>query len=426
MTPDPRAANHDKKSGQAARSPRRTRKPKRRPGPPHVALIVETSLAYGRGLLQGIGQYIRENGPWSVYLEQRSLYDPPPPWLHGWKGDGIISRASAPAMAKIIVDTGIATVDLNEEVIGLGLPLIYNDHHLIGRMAAEHLLERGFTHFGYIGFEGIEWSRRRQQGFVATVTARGFRCEVHENPRSMSRHGGHPRWEEELERVARWVGELPKPTGVMACNDFRAVQLLDACRRAAVAVPEQVAVVGVDNEDVACELCNPPLTSVIPDAERIGYEAAQLLDQLMKGQKPSFQEKYVPPRGLVTRQSTDVTAINDPIVAAAVHFIRRHACDGIGVDDVVEASNVSRSVLQRRFRALMTRSIHDVILGIRLERVKQLLTDTTLPLPDIADRTGFNHSEYLSMVFKQRTGQTITAFRRSRLIQSAAASDAED
>jgi LacI family transcriptional regulator len=427
----PKSPHPVAKSGQPRRVAVRAAAPKkkRRAGPAHVALIVETSLAYGRGLLHGIGQYIRENGPWSVYLEQRSLYDPPPPWLKGWKGDGIISRASSPEMAKLIVDTGIPTVDLNEEVMGLGLPLIYNDHHLIGRMAAEHLLERGFTHFGYLGLEAMEWSRRRQQGFVTAATAKGFGCDVYQNPASSAsarldgagqlpnRFAGLPRWEDELERVARWVIELPKPAGVMACNDFRAVQLLDACRRAGVAVPEQVAVIGVDN-DVACELCNPPLTSVIPDAERIGYEAARMLDQLMKGQKPPFHEKYVPPRGMVTRQSTDVTAINDPIVAGAIHFIRRHACDGIGVDDVVDAAKVSRSVLQRRFRLLMKRSIHDVILNIRLERVKQLLIDTTLSLPDIADRTGFNHSEYLSMVFKQRTGQTVTAFRKSRDVKT--------
>ena len=413
-----RRPNPPANSGQRPKVETRRAPVKRRSGPPHVALIVETSLAYGRGLLQGIGQYIRENSPWSVYLEQRSLYDPPPPWLKGWKGDGIISRASSPEMAKLIVDTGIATVDLNEEVMGLGLPLIYNDHHMIGRLGAEHLIERTFTHFGYLGFDGIEWSRRRQLGFVSTVSAKGFRCHVFQNPPGAVRHHGHPRWEDELDRVAQWVRELPKPAGVMACNDFRAVQLLDACRRAGVAVPEQVAVIGVDN-DVACELCNPSLTSVIPDAERIGFEAAKLLDQMMQGQTPPFHERYVPPRGIITRQSTDVTAINDPVVAGAIHFIRQHACDGVSVDDVVDAANVSRSVLQRRFRDLMRRSIHDVILGVRLERVKQLLIDTKLSLSEIADRAGFNHSEYLSMVFKQRTGQTITAFRKARNVQMA-------
>lgn len=385
---------------------------RRRRGAPHVALIIETSLAYGRGLLRGVARYVRENGPWSVYLEQRSLYDPAPPWLKGWNGDGIISRASYPQIAKLVVDTGVPTVDLNEEVTGLGLPLIYNDHDLIGRMAADHLLERGFRHFAFMGHQGIEWSRRRHRGFVARVKEKGFGCAAFED-----KGGGpgqpRPPWEAELDDVTRWVGRLPKPVGVMACNDFRAVQLLDACRRAAVAVPEQAAVIGVDNEDVACDLSNPPLTSVMPDAERIGFEAARLLDALMRGGKVERPEQFIPPKRIVTRRSTDVTAIDDPDVAEAMHFIRQHACDGIRVEDVMDVVDVSRSVLQRRFRAMLGRSIHDLIVAVRLDRVKELLAESDLALPDIAQRTGFRHSEYLSTVFKQKTGQTVSQFREA-------------
>ncbi|MEX2214611.1 MAG: XylR family transcriptional regulator, partial [Phycisphaeraceae bacterium] len=213
----------------------------RRAGPPHVALIVETSLAYGRGLLHGIGRYIRENGPWSVYVDQRSLYDPPPPWLKGWTGDGIISRASSPQIAKLIVDTGVPAVDLNEEVMGLGLPLIYNDHHMIGRLAAEHLMERGFTQFAFLGHDNLEWSNRRQAGFQRALAARDFSCDVFHFPGVWTPGRAPPRWEEEMDSLNGWLKKLPKPVGIMACNDFRAVQLIDACRRAQVAVPEQAA-----------------------------------------------------------------------------------------------------------------------------------------------------------------------------------------
>ncbi|MEX2212689.1 MAG: helix-turn-helix domain-containing protein, partial [Phycisphaeraceae bacterium] len=185
------------------------------------------------------------------------------------------------------------------------------------------------------------------------------------------------------------------------------------------------AVIGVDNEDVACELCNPPLTSVVPDAERIGFEAARLLALLMKGQPPPMQEQYVPPRGIITRRSTDITAISDAVVAEAIHFIRGHACDGIGVEDVVIETGVSRSVLQRRFRATVGRSIHDMITNVRLERVRQLLLESQLSLAQIADRAGFNHTEYLCTVFKQKTGQTITAFRQMHLQPGASDFDAE-
>lgn len=389
------------------------RRRRRRRAVPHVALIIETSLAYGRGLLRGVAQFVRENGPWAVYLEQRSLYDPPPPWLKDWNGDGIISRASAEEIAQLVVDTELPTVDLNEEVMGLGLPLIYNDHHHIGRLAAEHLLDRGFRHFGFIGHELLEWSNRRRAGFAETVARKGYTCHDYHYPGSDGKRNGRgPAWEEEMDDVAGWLTRLPKPAGVMACNDYRAVQLLDACQRAGVAVPEQVAVVGVDNEDVACELSNPPLTSVVPDAERIGYQAARLLDAMMRGEAIEQRESLVPPKGIVTRQSTEVTAIDDADVAAALHFIRRHSCAGIGVEDVMDEVNVSRSVLQRRFRHLLGRSIHDVITGSRIDRVKELLAESDLAVPDIAERTGFKHSEYLSTVFKQKTGETITQYRK--------------
>jgi len=390
------------------------RKKRRRTGVPRVALIIETSLAYGRGLLHGVARYVRESGPWSIYLEQRSLYDPAPPWLTDWKGDGVITRASSPDVAKLVVDIGVPTVDLNEEVIGLGLPLIYNDHREIGKMAASHLLDRGFKHFGFIGYRNIDWSDRRQEGFQTALGEHHMTCDVYQGPGTPVPGPLQPNWENEMDQVVRWVKRLPRPAGVMACNDFRGMQLVDACRAAKVAVPDQVAVIGVDNEQVACELCNPPLTSVIPDAEGIGYQAAHLLDSMMKGRTPTAREQYVAPKGIVVRQSTDTTAIDDPVVVQAMHFIRQHACAGIGVEDVLEELAVSRSNLQRRFRAVLGRSVHDQIQDHRLERVKQLLRTTDLSLAEIADRSGFKHSEYLSVLFKRRMGQTITAFRQSQ------------
>ena len=198
----------------------------------------------------------------------------------------------------------------------------------------------------------------------------------------------------------------------MAGNDPRGIQLLDACRRAGVAVPEEVAVVGVDNDELVCELAYPPLSSVIPDAVRIGYEAAALLDRLMKGEPAPAAMQTIPPQGLAIRQSSDVTAIADPRLADAMRFIREHACDGIGVDDVLDHLAVSRSVLQRLFRKHFDRTILDTITGVRIARVKQLLTETDLPLAAIAQRAGFSYMEYLSNTFRRQTGWTPSAFRR--------------
>jgi len=177
-------------------------------------------------------------------------------------------------------------------------------------------------------------------------------------------------------------------------------------------VPEEVAVIGVDNEEIACKLSLPPLSSVIPDAFRIGYEAAAMLSLLMSGRKAPEHMMYIPPLGVATRQSTDVTAIPDPRVASAMSFIRENACRGISVDDVVEHVLVSRSVLQQLFRQILGNTIHDAITDLRIQRAKQLLTETDLSLTAIAERTGFAYDSYLSTVFHRETGRTPSAYRR--------------
>lgn len=382
-------------------------------------------MAYGREILRGVSQYIRENGPWTVYLEHRSLQDPEPPWLRQWDGDGIISGTVPPTATRTRVPT-IPTVDLNDQGRlddsrgmknsrarpGRGRPHVQSDHRAIGALAAEHLLERGFSHFAFFGYPGFAWSQRILQGFTAAVEDAGYACRHYQDAQVVSWSHQLPAWEAEVDGASRWIAGLPKPLGLMACNDFRGLQALDACRRAGVAVPEEVAVVGADNEVLACELAYPPLSSVIPDCRRIGYEAAALLDRLMKGEPPPRTTLEIAPLGIATRQSTDVTAIADPCVAAAMTFIREHACEGIDVEDVLDHVLVSRSVLQKRFRAALHRTIHDVIAGERLRRVKLLLIETELSLQGIADRSGFAHLEYLSAVFRKATGSTLAAYRR--------------
>jgi LacI family transcriptional regulator len=387
-----------------------------------VALIVMTSMTYGREILHGISQYIREYGPWSVYLEQRSLQDPEPPWLRGWRGDGIILGEVSPA-SSLARRLRIPTVDLDEQVdsadprAGRGRPHIQSDHRALGTLAAEHLLERGFNHFAYFGYPVFGWSRRSSEGFAARVQAAGFSCHQYRDAQPVSFGHQLPSWEDEVDGASRWIAGLPKPLGLMACNDFRGLQALDACRRAAVAVPEEVAVIGVDNEVLACEMANPPLSSVIPDCRRIGYEAAALLDRLMQGESPPRTTREIPPIGIVTRQSTEITAIADRTVAEAVTFIREHASEGISVDDVVGHVTVSRSVLQKRFREALGRTVHESIAAVRLRRVQQLLIETDLPYEVVADRAGFSNRSYLSVVFRNATGTTLGAYRREHAVR---------
>ncbi|MBN2292885.1 MAG: substrate-binding domain-containing protein [Pirellulales bacterium] len=229
-------------------------------------------------------------------------------------------------------------------------------------------------------------------------------------------HGRHvPEWDEDQERLAEWVHSLTMPAGIMCCNDVRGQQVLDACHRVHIAVPEEIAVVGVDNEKVLCKLCDPPLSSVAPNPERIGYEAAELLDQLISGKSPGSEERLIPPLYVVTRQSSDTLGIDDTDVASALRFIRENACVGATVEDVVRHVAISRSQLERRFRKYLNHSPHTEIRIVQVKRVKELLMDTDLSLSAIARQAGYVHSEYMSVVFKRLTGQTPGEFRRGNV-----------
>ena len=374
-----------------------------------MALIVETSLGAGREILRGIAQYVREHGPWSIYHEPRNLEDSAPSWLKGWRGDGIIVRLQNRRITSAVVETKLPAVDVLGAMPHDAVPLVHVSDAAIARLAAEHLLERGFRHFGYCGVDGANWSRQREEAFVRLVGQSGCACSVYHLPAvSRSDHS----WEAEQQDLAEWVAQLPRPAGVMVCHDPRGQRVLEACRRANVNVPEEVAVIGVDNDEPMCEVSAPPLSSVIPDFRGIGYQAAALLDRLMHGQPQPEGPLYLDPLGVAARLSTDALALDDRDVAEAVRFIRQHACDRIGVEDVARHVSLSRSVLKRRFRKSLDRSVHGEIIRVRIKRVQELLAQTDLPIGLIAEKTGFRHQEYLGVAFRTHVGKTPGAYRR--------------
>jgi LacI family transcriptional regulator len=338
-------------------------------------------------------------------LAEHTRGDKPPAWLAGWEGDGIIARIENPAIARALHKMRLPIVDVSAARLVPSLPWFETDDAAIAQTAFEHLRERGFRNFAYCGDRRFNWSNWRQEHFERAVRAEGCPCFSYEPAGRPPAHG------DEMAEIARWVRKLPKPVGVMACYDLRGVQVLDACRRLDAPVPDEVAVVAVDNDELLCELAHPPLSSVIPNTRRTGYEAAALLDRLMSGGKSRGETHLIPPLGVATRLSTDVLAIEDPHVSRAVRFIREHACDGINVQDVLRAVPQSRRLLEGRFRKLLGRTPHEEILRVQVQRVKQLLTETDLTLDAIAERTGFSHTEYLSVVFRREVGTPPGRFR---------------
>src|SRR5580658_4304164 len=317
---------------------------------PNVALLIETSNAYARGLLGGIRTYLRAHGPWSIYLGEQRRGDPAPDWLRHWQGDGIIARIESAEIARSLLKMRCPLVDVSAAKHMPSLANVETDDAEIARLAAGHLLERGFRELAFCGDERFQWSNQRRDHFAAAVAAAGRRCHEY---RPASRRRRTAGWEEEKHDLGRWLGGLPKPVGILAAYDIRGRQVLDVCRELEIDVHDQVAVIGVDNDELLCDLATPPLSSIVPDTARTGYEAARLLDVQMHGERSAPGARLVKPLGIVTRRSTDVLALEDAEVCAAIRFIREHATDGIKVHDILRAVPLSRRVLESRFQKLL-------------------------------------------------------------------------
>jgi LacI family transcriptional regulator len=379
-----------------------------------VALIIETSNDYARGLLHGVVTYMREQRNWSTYLPEHTRGEQPPAWLSGWKGDGIIARIENLNIAKAVLACGLPAVDVSAANLAPTLPWVETDDVAIARMGAEHLLERGFKQFAFCGDNRFNWSRWRAEQFQRSVTERGYPCNMFNSPAQAfgARPPAEEEWVKYIARLAVWLTALPKPVGIMACFDPVGRHLLEACRSATIAVPDDAAVIGVDNDELLCELADPPLSSVAPDTNRTGYEAAALLDRMMSGEAVEARAYRFEPSSVVVRASSDVLAIDDAEVSQTIRFIREHACEGITVDDILNHVPMSRRMLEARFKKLIGRTLHDDIDRVQLDRAKELLRETDLSLPEVARRAGYRHPEYLSVVFKKKTGITPGEFRR--------------
>jgi LacI family transcriptional regulator, galactose operon repressor len=385
-----------------------------------VALLVDFSRGYGRALLLGVAKFVREHHEWSVQIEEWRWTEPVPSWLCHWKGDGVIAWVEEPQLGAIVRRLGVPAVDVRGAVPGCGLPLVDAENETVSSLAAEHLVRRGFRHYAFCGFAGANYSVMRRRWFQECLARSGFECAVYEPP---ARSFGLQAVEQEKrglryqEHLASWLKSLPKPVGIMACNDIRGQQVMNACRSVDLLVPEDVAVIGVDNDQIFCELSDPSLTSVELDTLRTGYEAAALLEHLMAGAKAPVEPILVPPVGIVTRGSTDVLAMNDSKLVAGIRFMRQHLFDELSVNDLARAAGMSRRVFERRFAAQVGRAPKAEVLRLRLERAKALLADTDWPLAQIAERTGFHYGEYLHTVFTQKMGTTPGQFRRSAKLE---------
>jgi LacI family transcriptional regulator len=304
---------------------------------------------------------------------------------------------------------------------GCRFPLVDTDNRLVADLVIEHFQERGFRHYAFCGFVGANYSDKRSHFFQERLERAGLPCAVYQPPEV-----SHNRQTLELEKrgllfqehLERWLRSLPKPVGIMACNDIRGQQVMNACRRLNLTVPEMVAVVGVDNDEIFCELSDPPLSSVALDTLRIGYEAAVLLERMMAGMKPPTNPLLIPPLEIIPRRSSDVLSMDNPKLAAGARFLREHAFESVNVKELARVAGMSRRQFERLFADHVGRPPKAEILRLRLEHVKKLLADTNWTLSQVAEKTGFNSAAYLHAVFTKKIKMTPGKFRHSVKIGS--------
>jgi LacI family transcriptional regulator len=378
---------------------------------PKVILLTETTHAYGRGLLRGIAKYSKLHGPWSFYREtpfyghfKQIKY-----WVSEFKkinADGIIIREPAPYQIKQFMKLGIPLI-ISPNLMNPKIPTILTNAEKIGQLAAEHLLDRGFKNFAYCGFKEMEWSKKRHKSFAQNIEQRNYTVDTFF---AAIRKMINPK-EKDQAKLAHWLASLPKPVGLLACNDDMGRIILDACKSSGFSVPEQIAVVGVDDDELTCELTDPPLSSIALHAEKAGYEAAELLDRLMHGEKMSGQIILQDPSHVVTRQSSDVIAVSDQDVARALVYIREHYKDLITVDDVANEVSLSRRHLYKKFVETLGRSVHKEIKNMRIDHICRLLTESDLSIYQITMSLGFTGIEHIARYFQNEKGVSPQEYR---------------
>lgn len=376
-----------------------------------VVLLIETSGEYARGLLRGIANYSRLHGPWAFYSEppfergrSLTLKGKTLPPLENWGANGIIMHDEE--KTERVLAMGLPTIVIHNTKHQIAnLPKIVPDPEQFGKMAAEHFISKGFSNFAYCGYSDRHWSIQRGKSFADSLKRAGFDLHYYQRPRNEMKRSWQP-------KQANWLRSLPKPVGIMACNDNCGRVLVEGCRIEGLVIPDEVAILGVDNDEFVCNLSAPPLSSIAVNTERAGYEAAELLDKMMKGQKVTNHKIIVRPLYVVPRQSTDILMVEDEHLAKALRYIREHIRDLVSVSDVVNVTEISRRSLEMRFKKIVGRSIYAEIRRLRVELISKMLLETNLPVSKIAIDLNYPSIEHIARYFKSETTLSPTEYRK--------------
>mgnify|MGYP001556670112 CR=1 FL=1 len=376
---------------------------------PQLLLFFRSRDGESAEILKGVLHHQRTHRPWSISLHGDEQVGTDSSWLQGREWHGVIACNASPLFIEASSKLLLPIIDLSDSSTEYGVSKIRPDNIAIGHLGAEYFIDRKFRNFGFCGYSNLSRSNERREGFVEALELAGKHCTAFEveHPDAVT-----PVWEsKQIGLLAGWLRSLPEGTAIMACDDFCAQRVICAARTAGLTVPEKIAVLGANNDVIQCELGEPSISSVAINAYEMGRRAGEIMDRMLAGEGQFPVDVRIEPQGVVTRKSTDILAMRDKNVAAALNYIQEYACQGITVDQVLERAFMSRSQLEHKFRRFVGRSPQKEIRHAQVAKISELLSATDMSLKEIAAEAGFVHVEYMCVVFKRVTGETPGTFR---------------
>ncbi|QDT55897.1 Xylose operon regulatory protein [Caulifigura coniformis] len=376
-----------------------------------IALAVHTVNSFYRGVIRGISRRVHDHADWRVLFVRAQASVSTRRILSNV--DAVITHIDQQEWCEFLIRTGIPTVNIDAVLPGLPMPRLNLDDRFIGQMAAEHFSSRGIRRFGFFGQNDLLFSQEREKAFRAAVQSIGGDLQVFD-ARGRQDLGPRTSLSDTFLRLCDWLRSLEYPIGLLAPWDFWALEVIEACRQLKLRVPEDVSILGVDNDELYCSVSDPSLSSVIVPAEAVGVEAVNQVERLIRERRTTLEHDILlPPIGIATRRSTDFLAIEDADVLAALNFIRDNLHRPIQVPDVLRAVSISRRSLERKVWDAVGITLGAVLRRSRLDRAKQLLVESDLPITAVSRRTGYTDLRHIELAFRQSLGVTPSAFRRN-------------
>ncbi|CAG4988975.1 Xylose operon regulatory protein [Dyadobacter sp. CECT 9275] len=381
-----------------------------------IILLLDFAEEYSKSLMKGINAYSKEHGPW-VFCRMPLFHRETVgiggilKWALEWGADGIIGQLYNDKEIQTIVEAGIPLIAQDFKERFAEIPNITGAYHVTGQLAADYFLKKGFLNFAFYGFRDIVWSRERAEGYEARLKKSGHKVHYFEHKKARSSE----LWYYKPSSLSRWLKSLPKPIALMSCDDNQGQHITEACRQLGIRIPEEVAVLGVDNDEMICDLSDPPLSSISLDAEKGGYESARLMDHMIRNGTKHFYDIVVEPVQIITRHSTDIYATHDDHIASSLKYIHQNIDKNLHVDEVVKQVPLSRRALEKRFFEITGYPVYKYIFNLRIEKFTQKLLDTDMSVFEIALDMGLADSKNIARQFRQVKGCSPSVYRNRYL-----------